>query len=76
MSARKDVLVDLLLELLKEERDQRKKESEENSTMIRLLNQKFERLQTEIFSLSCPRRCGRIECDGEDQVDSVRLQCE
>ena len=39
--------------------------------MIRLLNQKFERLQTEIFSLSYPRRCGRIECDGEDQVDGV-----
>ena len=74
MSTGKDVLIEFLLELLKEERDQGRKETEENAGLIRDLMSKFEKLETDVIferhtrHLHC--RVGRIVCDGgEDEVD-------
>ena len=74
MSTGKDVLIEFLLELLKEERDQRRKETEENAGFIRDLMSKFDKLETDIIFERHTRhlhRCvGRIVCDsGEDEVD-------
>ena len=73
MSTGKDVLIEFLLELLKEERDQRRKETEGNAGLIRDLMSKFEKLETDIIldrhTHHMHRRVGRILCDGEDEVD-------
>ena len=74
MSTGKDVLIEFLLELLKEERDQRRKETEGNAGLIRDLMSKFEKLETDIIFERHTRhlhhRVGRIVCDGgEDEVD-------
>ena len=66
----KDALIELLMELLKEERDKRRKEMEGNAETMRALSQKLERLETNlILNQSMYRRVGRIECDGVDEVD-------
>ena len=74
MSTGKDVLIEFLLELLKEERDQRRRETEENATLIKDLMSKFDRLETDLIferhTRHLHRRSGRIVCDGdEDEVD-------
>ena len=70
----KDVLIEFLLELLKEEREHRRKETEENASLIRDLVSRFEKLETDlIFELhtrNLYRRVGRTVCDGDvDEVD-------
>ena len=63
-------MIEFLLELLKEERNRWRKESEENATLIRELSTKFEKLETDLFlERHMRRRIGRIECDGEDMID-------
>ena len=74
MSTGKDVLIEFLLELLKEERDQRRIETEENASLIIDLMSKFNRLETDLIferhTRHLHRRSGRIVCDGdEDEVD-------
>ena len=74
MSTGKDVLIEFLLELLKEERDQRRRETEENVSLIKDLMSKFDRLETDLIfehhTRHMHRRSGRIVCDGdEDEVD-------
>ena len=66
----KDMLIKFLLELLKSERDQRRKETEENASLIKDLIFKFNKLETDLISEHhlC-RRVGRIVCDGEDEID-------
>ena len=66
----KDVLIELLLELLKEERDKSRKVMKEHEETMRALTQKLERMETNLFlDRSMFRRNGRIECDGVDEVD-------
>ena len=74
MSTTKDVLIDFLVELLKEEREQRRKETEDNASKIQELLFKLGKLETglilESHTRNMYRRVGRIVCDGdEDQVD-------
>ena len=73
MSTGKDVLIEFLLELLKEERDQRRRETEENASLIKDLMSKFDKLETDLIldrhTHHMHRRMGRILCDGEDEVD-------
>ena len=72
MSTGKDVLLEFLLELLKEERDHRRRETEENAGLIKDLMSKFEKLETDLILERHTRRShcrvGRIVCD-EDEVD-------
>ena len=77
MSTGKDVLIEFLLELLKEERDQRRRGTEENTSLIKDLIKKFENMETELIldrhSRHSHRRVGRIICDGdEDEVDGFQ----
>ena len=66
----KDVLIEFLLELLKGERDQRRKETEENASLIKDLMFKFDKLEMDLISeRHLCRRVGRIVCDGEDEID-------
>ena len=70
MSMGKDVLIEFLLELLKAERDQRRKETEENASLIKDLMFKFDKLEMDLISeRHLCRRVGRIVCDGEDEID-------
>ena len=73
MSTGKDVLIGFLLELLKEERDQRRGETEDNASLIKDLMLKFDKLETDLIldqhTHHMHRRMGRISCDGEDEVD-------
>ena len=66
-----DVLIEFLLELLKEERDQRRKETEDNAGLIKNLVSKFEKLETDLILERHLYRHGggRIVCDGEDEID-------
>ena len=75
MSTTKDVLIDFLVELLNEEREQRRKETEDNVSKIKELLFKLEKLETDLIlerhTRNMYRRVGRTVCDGdEDQVDS------
>ena len=45
MSMGRDVLIEFLLELLKKERDQRRRETEENASLIKDLMTKFEKME-------------------------------
>ena len=66
----KDVFIEFLLELLKEERDKRRKETEENASLIKNLMFKFGKLETDLISeRHLCQRVGRIVCDGEDEID-------
>ena len=49
MSMTKDVLIDFLVELLKEEREQRRKETEENAIKIKELLFRLVKLETELI---------------------------
>ena len=74
MSASKDMLIEFLLELLKEEREHRRKETEENASLIRDLMSRFEKLETDLIferhTRNLYRRVGRTVCDGDvDEVD-------
>ena len=70
MSPGKDALIEFLMELLKEERDQRRKETEENASLIKDLMSKFEKLEMDLI-LECNlyRPLCRIVCDGDDEID-------
>ena len=73
MSTGKDVLIEFLLELLKEERDQRRRETEENASLIKDLMTEFDKLEMDFIferhTHHLHRRSGRIVCDGdEDEV--------
>ena len=70
----RDVLIDFLLELLKEEREQRREDTEDNASKIQELMFKLEKMETDLIlehhTRNMYRRVGRTECDGdEDEVD-------
>ena len=74
MSTTKDVLIDFLLELLKEEREQRRKDTAENASKIQELMFKLEKMETDLIlerhTQNMYRRIRRTVCDGdEDEVD-------
>ena len=74
MSTTRDVLIDFLLELLKEEREQRRKDTAENASKIQELMFKLEKMETDLIlerhTRNMYRRVGRTVCDGdEDEVD-------
>ena len=74
MSTTRDVLIDFLLELLKEEREQRRKDTEDNASKIQELMFKLEKMETDLIlerhTRNMYRRVGRTVCDGdEDEVD-------
>ena len=74
MSTSKDLLIAFLLELLKEEREHRRKETEENASLIRDLMSRFEKLEADLIlerhTRNLYRRVGRTICDGDvDEVD-------
>ena len=74
MSTSKDLLIEFLLELLKEEREHRRKETEENASLIRDLMSRFEKLEADLIlerqTRILYRRVGRTICDGDvDEVD-------
>ena len=74
MSTTRDVLIDFLLELLKEEREQRRKDIEDNASKIQELMFKLEKMETDLIlerhTRNMYRRVGRTMCDGdEDEVD-------
>ena len=66
--------MDFLLELLKEEREQRRKDTDDNASKIKELMFKLEKMETdqilERHTRNMYRRVGRTVCDGdEDEVD-------
>ena len=68
------MLIEFLLELLKKEREHRKKETWENASLIRDLLSRFEKLETDLMfechMRSLYRRVDRTACDGDvDEVD-------
>ena len=68
------MLIEFLLELLKEEREHRRKETEGNASLIRDLMSRFEKLETDLMferhTRNLYRRVGRTACDGDvDEVD-------
>ena len=74
MSTTKDVLIEFLLELLKEEREQRRKETDDNASNIKELLFKLEKLETDFIlerhTRNMYRRVGRTVCDAdEDEID-------
>ena len=70
MSTGKDVLIEFLLELSKEKRDQRREETEDNAGLIKKLVSKLEKLKTDlILEWHLYQRGGRIVCDGEDEIN-------
>ena len=74
MSTTRDVLIDFLLELLKEEREQRRKDPAENASKIQELMFKLEKMETDLIlerhTRNMYRPVGRTVCDGdEDEVD-------
>ena len=71
---KKDVLIDFIVELLKEEREQRRKETDENAIKIKELLFELEKLETDLIlehhTRNMYRRVGHTSCDGdEDEVD-------
>ena len=67
-------MIDFLLELLKEEREQRRKDTEDNTSKIQELMFKLEKMETDLIlerhTRNMYRRVGRTVCDGdEDEVD-------
>ena len=79
MSMTKDVLINILLELLKEEREQRRKETENNASEIKELLFKLEKLETDLNlehdTWNMYRHVGRTVCDGdEDKVDGWKAR--
>ena len=67
-------MIDFLLELLKEEREQRRKDTEDNASKIQELMFKLEKMETDLIlerhTRNMHRRVGRTVCDGdEDEVD-------
>ena len=74
MSTTRDVLIDFLLELLKEEREQRRKDTDDSASKIKELMFKLEKMETdqilEHHTRNMYRRVGRTVCDGDhDEVD-------
>ena len=70
----KDMLIDFLVELLKEEREQRRKETEENAIKIKELLFKLEKLETDLIlerhTRNMYRRVDHTLCDGDEaEVD-------
>jgi len=68
----KDVLIELLVEMLKEERIRWRKESAENETLVKELSKRLDKLETDLFlqrHIRAQTRLGRIKCDGEDVID-------
>ena len=70
----KDMLIEFLLEVLEEERKHRRKETEENASLIRDLMSRFEKFETDLIfehhMRNVYRRVGRTVCDGDvDEVD-------
>ena len=67
-------MIDFLLELLKEEREQRRKDTDDNASKIKELMFKLEKMETdqilERHTRNMYRRVGRTVCDGDhDEVD-------
>ena len=74
MSTTKYVLIDFFVELLKEEREQRRKQTEDNASKIKELLVKLEKLETDLILKRHTRNMYRCVsctvCDGdEDEVD-------
>ena len=74
MSMTKDVRIDFIVELLKEENEQRRKETEENAIKIKELLFKLEKLEPDLIlerhTRNMYQRVGHTSCDGdEDEVD-------
>ena len=70
----KDVLIDFPVELLKEEREQRRKETDDNAIKIKELLFKLEKLETDLIlerhTRNMYRHVSHTSCDGdEDEVD-------
>ena len=68
------MLIDFLVELLKEEREQRRKETEENAINIKELLFKLEKLDSDLilerYTRTMYRRVGHTLCDGDEaEVD-------
>ena len=62
--------MEFLQELLKEERYQRRKETEENTSLIKDLMKRFEKLEMDIIlERHLYQHGGRIVCDSGDKID-------
>ena len=68
----KDQLIELLLDILKEERIRWRKESDENAMLVKDVRKRLDQIETDLLlqrQIHMRKRFGRIECDGEDIID-------
>ena len=68
----KDQLIELLLEILKEERIRWRKVSEENVMLVKDVRKRLDQIETDLLlqrQIHMRKRFSRIECDGKDIID-------